>query len=119
MTNEWKTYLYTKSSNHRQPVKNFLSDLEKKKRAKVMDYFELIREKGLSVGREYCDHVEGSIYELRPKNIRILFGTHKGRKIIALTGFIKKQNKIPRREIEKAKKYYQDFKNNPEITLKS
>lgn len=119
MANEWKTYFYTKSSNYRQPAKEFLSDLEKNKRAKAANYLKLIEQKGLSLGRSYCDKVEGPIYELRPKNIRMFFGTCKGKKIIVLSGFIKKQNKIPRREIEKAKKYYQDFENNPEITLKS
>lgn len=120
MANDWEIYFYTKSSNKRRPAKEFLSDLEKKKRVKALDYIELIKNKGLSVGRPYCDKVEGPIYELRPnKKIRLFFSTCKENKIIILSGFIKKQNKIPRREIEKAKRHYQDFKNNPEITLKS
>ncbi len=118
MANEWKVYFYTKSSNQRQPVKDFLSDIEKDKRIKALKYLKFLKKKGL-IGRPYCDKVEGLIYELRPKNIRILFGTYKRRRIITLTGFIKKRSKIPRKEIERAKRYYRDFKNNPKITLKS
>lgn len=117
---EWKIYFYVKSNNKKIPVKDFISDQEKIKRIKIYKYISLLKEKGISIGRPYLDKLEGKIYELRPsQQIRILFSTAKNKKIILLTGFIKKTKKVPQKEINKAKRHFKDFKFNSKITLNS
>lgn len=55
-----------------------------------------------SISSPRCHQIEGNIYQIRVDHIRILWFYDEGNIIICTHGFIKKQNKTPRREIEKA-----------------
>ena len=58
----------------------------------------------------YVKHLEEEIWELRPLRDRILFaGSIEGRYVL-LHHFMKKTQKTPKREIEKAKKELEDFR---------
>ncbi|QKY69852.1 type II toxin-antitoxin system RelE/ParE family toxin [Lentibacillus sp. CBA3610] len=65
------------------------------------------------IGKPHVDYLEDDIYELRTKfstNIfRTLFFHYRDGKLILLHGFTKKQQKTPRKEIIRAKKYRDDF----------
>jgi phage-related protein len=54
--------------------------------------------------------LEGDIWELRPLRDRIFFAGIKGGKYVLLHHYFKKTQKTPRREIEKAKREWEDFK---------
>lgn len=53
-------------------------------------------------------HIEDEIWELRPGKNRVLYFFYKNNKYILLHHFVKKTQKTPRREIEKAKKEMKD-----------
>lgn len=95
------------------PVKEFLDSLDKKMRAKLVSEIGLLQEKGNQLRLPYSEHLEDGIFELRAKVgsdiSRVLYFFYYEGRIILTHGFIKKTQKTPRREIEKAKRYRLDF----------
>ena len=63
--------------------------------------------------------LEDGILELRAKVgsdiSRVLYFFMVGRKVVLTNGFVKKTQKIPREEIERAKKYIADYLSREEI----
>ena len=55
-------------------------------------------------------HLEGEIWELRPLRDRILFVAWLDGSFVLLHHFVKKTQKTPRREIDKAKRELKDLK---------
>jgi len=81
-----------------------------KERAKIFEtinYFLELKNNDLSIKEKLSKHLEDGIFELRTylsdKIARTLYFYQKGAKIIITHGFIKKTQKSPRKEIEKAK----------------
>jgi len=69
----------------------------------------MLKEKGLSLGTPYIKHIDGEIWELRPLRDRILFAYFDNNEFILLSIFMKQTQKTPQREIEKAKRYLEDY----------
>lgn len=99
-----------------EPVKEYLAELGKKTDKdsrlnfnKIRDYIKTLSEYGTRAGEPYIKHIEGKIWELRPLRNRILFFGYDGERFILLSHFIKKTQKTPQREIEKAKKLMNDY----------
>ncbi|MQY65252.1 MAG: type II toxin-antitoxin system RelE/ParE family toxin [Clostridia bacterium] len=96
----------------RCPTDEFLDGLQVRVRAKVEKWIEKLEEEGPNLPRSFADIVKGKIRELR-----IVFGSNYYRflyfflgKIIVIThGFLKKTDKIPEREIERAERIRHDF----------
>jgi phage-related protein len=69
---------------------------------------ELIEEFGPELGRPHTAPIGAGLFEIRAKGkegiARSVFCTLKGREIIILITVIKKQNKIPKRQMDTAKK---------------
>lgn len=63
--------------------------------------------------RPYADYLRDGIYELRVKfssnNYRVLYFFVVRERIVLTHGFVKKSNKVPEKEIEKAIKYKLEF----------
>ena len=55
-------------------------------------------------------HLDGEIWELRPIRDRILFAGVVGGRYVLLHQFMKRTQKTPAREIEKAKRELADFR---------
>lgn len=95
------------------PVKDFLDSLDIKMRAKLVGEIKLLEEKGNMLRLPYSEHLDDGIFELRAKVgsdiTRVLYFFYFEGRIILTHGFTKKTQKTPSREIEKAKKYRQDF----------
>ena len=91
------------------PVKNYLDSIDKKMRAKMLRTIGLLETNGNMLGMPYSEYLDDGIFELRSKQgsdiSRVLYFFCIGRKIILTHGFTKKTNKVPRSEIETAKKY--------------
>ena len=83
---------------------------EKIKFDKISAYMRKLMEDGLSIGYPYIKHLEGEIWELRPLSDRILFAYWCNNKFIILNQFVKKTRKTPRREIDKAKRLLNDYR---------
>lgn len=110
-----KIYFY-KDKNGREPVLEYLAELTGKKDKdsrikanKIGDYIEILRQYGTLAGEPYMKHIDGEIWELRPLRDRIFFAAWTGNGFILLHHFVKKTQKTPAREIEKAKREYKDI----------
>ena len=77
---------------------------------KIVAYLDILEEMGTRVGDPVTKHLDGEIWELRPLRNRILYASYKDNKFILLHHFTKKTQKTPKREIEKAKRNLEDFK---------
>lgn len=106
----------------KQPVVEYIRVLAKHndkdsriKLDKILDYFEILEECGTRAGEPYMKHLEGEIWELRPLRDRILFAAWTGESFVILHHFMKKTQKTPRAEIEKAKKELAEIRESEEL----
>lgn len=76
---------------------------------KITAYIDLLAEEGTRIGEPVTKHLDGVIWELRPLKNRILYAYYKENQFIILSHFKKKTRKTPISEIEKAKRYLNDF----------
>lgn len=77
---------------------------------KINDYIEALSIYGTQAGEPYLKHLDGEIWELRPIRNRILFAAYADDSFVLLHHFIKKTQKTPPREIERAKRELEDFR---------
>ncbi|MFI3255653.1 MAG: type II toxin-antitoxin system RelE/ParE family toxin [Eubacteriales bacterium] len=95
------------------PAFEFLNELPKKLKAKTHREIFLLAEFGTEVRGEATKHLEDGIFEIRSKQssdiARVLYFFMIGKKIVLTNGFIKKQQRTPRSEIELAKKYRAEY----------
>lgn len=96
-----------------EPAKDFLDTLDLKMQAKMIMEIQLLEDLGTSLRMPYSEHLEDGIFELRAKvstNIsRVMYFFYVGDKAILTNGFLKKSQKTPKAEIEKAKRYRADY----------
>ena len=76
-------------------------------RARLARIVDRIESLGLpAVGPPLLEHLEGDIWEMRPSGDRMegraLYAAVRGRRVVILVAFIKKQQKTPRRFIDLA-----------------
>lgn len=81
------------------------------KAKKIRMYMRLLKEYGLTLNELYIKKLDNEIWELRPLRDRFLFAYWNGNKFIILSHFLKQTQKTPRSEIEKAKRFLEDYKN--------
>lgn len=108
----WEVEFYVAKDNE-IPIQGFLDKLDRKMRAKALRDILLLKELGTSMREPYSKHIKDGVFELRIKFAsdisRIFYFFFVNNRIILTNGFIKKTNKTPSREIEKALKYKADF----------
>ena len=110
-----KVYFY-KDKNGHEPVFDYMADLKKNtdkdsriKLNKITDYIEMLCRYGTQAGEPYIKHLDGDIWELRPLRDRIFFVAWINGGYVLLHQFMKKTQKTPAREIEKAKRELADL----------
>lgn len=87
------------------------SDKESRiKLQKIRDCLRVLSEYGTYGGEPYIKHLDGEIWELRPQRDRILFVGWANGSYVLLHQFMKRTQKTPAREIEKAKRELKDLK---------
>jgi phage-related protein len=95
------------------PAEDFIRSLDYKMMAKVYRLIDMISENGPELREPYSKHLEDGIFELRAQlgsNVsRVLYFFVVGKRIILTNGFIKKTQKTPRGEINKAKVYRREY----------
>lgn len=100
---------FFKLDNGDCPIKDYLDSVDKKLRAKILWTIGLLETNGNVLGMPYSEYLDDGIFELRIKHgsdiSRVLYFFYIGRRIILTHGFTKKSNKVPKSEIETAKKY--------------
>ena len=76
--------------------------------ANYLHILEIVEEFGPAIGKPYTAPMGSGLFEIRAKGKegigRSLFCTVKGKEIIILHSFIKKTQKTPKKELEKARK---------------
>ena len=91
------------------PIREFIDSLDAVMKARCLAKVRLLSELGNELRFPHSRHLEGGIFELRIQsgsNIsRILYFFFSGRKIVLKNGFIKKSQKTPAGEKEKAERY--------------
>lgn len=95
------------------PVEEFLLGLDKKMRAKILGIMGILQEKGNQLREPYSKHLDDGIFEIKAKVgtdiSRVLYFFYYEGKIIFTNGFVKKTQKTPKSEIEKAKMYRSNY----------
>ena len=108
---------YEKSNGH-SDVWDFLESLRinssKSKDVRIQYnqlamYIGLLEKNGTNMNENFTKHLEDGIWELRPGRNRVLYFCVDKSKIILLHHFLKKTQKTPKSEIEKAKKERADY----------
>jgi len=107
----WEIEFY--ESDKDVPVECFLDSLDPKSRAKALWEIILLKKLGNKIREPYSKPIKNGIFELRIKSssniARIFYFFYYKEKIILTNGFIKKSNKTPKDEIEKAIQYKKDY----------
>ncbi|MBQ7573537.1 MAG: type II toxin-antitoxin system RelE/ParE family toxin [Clostridia bacterium] len=108
---------FYKDKNGKEPLKEYLAELGKKTDKnsrinfnKIREYIKILSEYGTKAGEPFVKHLSGEIWELRPIRNRILFFAYDGNRFILLSHFVKKTQKTPKHEIEKAKNLIREYK---------
>lgn len=95
------------------PTAKFLDSLDIKMRAKCLRLLALLEHNGNDLKEPYSKAIGNGLYELRVKqgnNItRFLYFYSTEHRIIVTNGFVKKSQKIPKREITLANKYREEY----------
>lgn len=110
-----KVHFY-RDRNGKEPVAEYIAALAQKKDKdsriklnKIRDYVKILSENGTQAGEPFIKHLDGEIWELRPLRDRILFIGWVNGSYVLLHQFVKKTQKTPAREIEKAKRELADI----------
>lgn len=97
----------------RVPVKEFLDGLDIKMRQKMLRSIQALQDMGISLRMSLSESLEDGIFELRAKsgtNIsRVMYFFIIGNRAVLTHGFIKKTQKTPRRELQRAKDIRADY----------
>lgn len=107
--------IFYQDKNGKSEVLDYMEKLRSKRNNKdarvkinkITAYINQLEKHGLSIGEPYIKHLDSDIWELRPLRDRILFAYWDNNK---LSQFIKRTQKTPQREIEKAKRLLDDYK---------
>lgn len=110
--------VFYQKENGKVPVQEFLYSLPQKLRAKAFRDIELLQEFGSDLKEPHVKALKGKknkgLYELRIKFsndiARVFYFTYYNNRYVLLHGFIKKSMFTPKREIEKAISYMEDYK---------
>lgn len=105
--------IFYENENGEVPVEDFLLSLDKKMRAKLIGIIKILQEYGNKLREPYSKHLDDGIFEIRSKVgsdiSRVLYFFYYDGKIILTNGFVKKTQKTPKSELEKAKSYRKDY----------
>ena len=108
---------YYQKTDGKIPVVAFIDSMPIKMKAKIFREIGLLEEHGIQLGLPYIKGIEGKkyqgLYELRIKqstdHARIFYFLFHGNTFVLLHGFLKKSNKTPISELERAMSYKEDY----------
>lgn len=108
-----KKAIYYQDLKGRKQVKEFIDRFEEKTRAKILARIEFLEEHWHEVRRPLVDKIDKDLYELRVEfawnNVRVLYAYMFKDYIVLLHGLVKKTNKIPENDKQKARTRMFDF----------
>ena len=104
-----KKVVYYMDARAQSPSLEFLRCLPRQNQQKVFAYISYLEKRGEELRRPIADYLGDKIYELRPKQIRILYGFIGKETIVILHAFRKKTDAVPMREKRLALERLRDF----------
>jgi len=109
---EFEAVFYAKADGT-EPAKDFLDSLDAKMWAKMTRTIAMLCVNGIALREPYSKPLSDGIFELRAQVgsdiSRVLYFFFIGHRVVLTNGFIKKTQKTPRSEIERAKRYRADY----------
>lgn len=101
------TILLYETASGGTPIEDFLERLPSRLRQKVATFLGVLQKEGPKLREPYTKPLGHGIYELRCRlgtdAVRLLYFYHQGQIIIVTNGFIKKDQKTPRKELKLAR----------------
>lgn len=110
--------IFYKDKNGKEPIKEYLFVLKKQAKTskhaqihieKILIYIKALQDYGIKIGSPTIKHIDNKLWELRPLSNRIFFFYWQNNTFVLLHHFIKKSQKTPKREINKAKQNLKTF----------
>lgn len=108
--------IFYKDRREKEPIVDYIRSLQAKqgkdsriKYNKIMECFAMLREYGTRIGEPTVKHIEGKIWELRPRDDRFFFFYWDNDTFVMLHHYTKKSNKMPRKEFDQALRNLADF----------
>lgn len=109
---------YYEKADGSRPAEDFILSQDAKMQAKIFATLELLEIKGSGLREPFSKPLGDGIFEVRAKQgsdiSRVLYFFVVGRKVILTNGFVKKTQKTPLREIDRAKRYRADYQRKKE-----
>ena len=111
-----KKVIFYKSKSGKNPINDFFDSLSFKETEKVLWVLKLVRESEFLSTKYYKKLVNSDdIIEIRTQlgsnSFRLLGFEHNGNIVVLTNGFRKKDQKIPKKEIELAKRRKKEYLN--------
>jgi phage-related protein len=109
---------FYRDKNGKSEIVEYLDELKNKaetsknervNRDKILAYIVALKQYGTRIGQPVVKHVDGNLWELRPFANRIFFFYWNKNRFVLLHRYIKKSQKTPTKEIEKARAEMKDF----------
>jgi len=109
---EFEIIFYAKA-DRTEPAKDFLEDLDAKMWAKMARTIVMLRTNGTMLREPHSKPLSEGIFELRARVgtdiSRMLYFFFSSHRIVLTNGFIKKTQRTPPAEIERAKRYRSEY----------
>lgn len=104
---------YYERSDGSMPAEEFILAQPAKMKAKILRNLLLLESLGPSLREPYSASLGDGIFEIRTKLgsdiTRVLYFFFAGEKAVLTNGFVKKTQKTPREELDKARSYRDDY----------
>jgi len=104
--------------NGKAPLVEWINGLPRKVRRKCHARISALGESGNELRDPICRYLDDGIWELRFKkgkvNYRILYAFY-GQNAVLLTHGITKEDEVPKNEIERAKRYLTNYRNDSKL----
>jgi phage-related protein len=111
--------VFFRQAHDKIPIKDWLDDLTAKDRRKCLERLERLRNRGHELDRPLAAYLRDGIYELRVKsgniNYRLLYFFRQGVEVVISHGLVKKTQKVPEKEIDRAVERKEKFEGDPEL----
>ncbi len=110
--------IFYRDKTGRSEIVDYLDELQKRaetdknarvNREKILSYMAALAEYGTRIGKPFVKHIDGNIWELRPLANRIFFFYWKDNKFVMVHYYVKKSQKMPKRELEQARRNIKDY----------
>lgn len=110
--------IFYKDKNGKSEILDYLDELTEKSktdknarinREKILSYMAALAEYGTRIGKPIVKHIDGNLWELRPLANRIFFFYWKDDKFVLVHHYIKKSQKVPKKELDMARKKIKDY----------